>query len=43
MTDAPPFETAVAIDSVPPVEVERLRQAIAEARRELQALIEKLT
>ena len=35
-------ETVVAIDSAPPAEVERSRQALAEARRELQALIEKL-
>jgi DNA-binding transcriptional MerR regulator len=41
----PPVETpvfAAAIDSAPPAEVERLRQALAEARRELQALVEKL-
>jgi DNA-binding transcriptional MerR regulator len=35
-------EAVVAIDSAPPSEVERSRQALAEARRELQALIEKL-
>jgi DNA-binding transcriptional MerR regulator len=37
-----PVETAPAIDSALSLDVERVRQALAEARQELKALIEKL-